>query len=431
VVLDDDPTGAQLLADVPVLLAWNRERIAGALEDGPSVHLLTNSRALAPDDARALVGSAAAEATAGTPDAFVVLRGDSTLRAHLVEEYLGLRDALAQGETPPLLLVPALPSAGRITVRGTHLIERGGARVPLDDTEYATDGAFGYRSARLLDWANERSRGFFEAADGVELPLDELRSRGGPGRLAEALTALAGRDRPAVCAPDAETTEDLERIAEGLTLALEQGVRIFVRCAPALVGVLSGSTAERFVAAPPAQRVLVVCGSHVPTTTAQLERLEATHPGTLVEADIVALGEGAPREVERLAAAASRLLGERGLAIVATPRARVETTLAQGECIARSLAGVVPRVDPPPDVVVAKGGITSATTLRHGLGADEAHVVGPLLPGASLWHARAPSGRIANYVVVPGNVGTDDLMADLVARLLASPTGASPPKGPA
>jgi uncharacterized protein YgbK (DUF1537 family) len=412
VVLDDDPTGAQLLAGVRVLLRWDSARIASCLESRAAVHLLTNSRALAADAARALVADAAAEAVAGAPDAVVVLRGDSTLRGHLLDEYLGLCDAAFGGESPPLLLVPALPSAGRVTVEGVHLIERRGERMRLDKTEYAADGEFAYHSSRLVEWAEERSGGFFRAADGSEVALRDVRSRGGAARVASALEAVALRGRPAVCVPDAETIADLDVIATGLRLALERGVAIAVRCAPAFVGVLSGTAAVGFVEAPPADRVLVVCGSHVPATTAQIEALQLRRPGTLIEADLAALA-GGQDETARLAAGASRLLAGGRLAVVSTPRFRVELGLRHSEALARNLAGVVPLVDPAPDVVVAKGGITSALTLRVGLGAREADVIGPLLPGLSLWRA---DGR--DVVIAPGNVGDSELLVELVALLL-------------
>ena len=165
----------QTLAGIRVLLAWDDPgRIAGALAGRRSVHLVTNTRALEPDEARTTVAAAARAALGAVPGTRLVLRGDSTLRAHLLEEYLGLCDALDRGR-PPLLLVPALPSAGRVTREGVHLIERGGRVEPLHETEYAGDGVFAYSSARLLEWAEERSGGLFPASEGRELHLDELR----------------------------------------------------------------------------------------------------------------------------------------------------------------------------------------------------------------------------------------------------------------
>lgn len=420
VVLDDDPTGAQMLAGVRVLLSWDEARIAAALAGRAAVHLITNSRALAPDRAEALVREAAATAVRAVPGALVILRGDSTLRGHLLEEYAGLRDAVFPNMEPVLLLAPALPSAGRVTIGGVQLVDRGGARTPLHDTEYARDGVFAYRSARLVEWADERSGGLFPAAAGREVPLAELRRRGGAA-VTEPLTELAAAGRPAVLAPDAETPEDLHAVATGYAAAVRAGVPVLVRCAPAFAGVLSGTTSPGLVAAPhTAGGVLVVCGSYVPTTSRQLAALVLEHPGALVEVDVVALASDDPAgEVSRAARAASERLRADGVAVVATPRERPEGTthLEAGERIARNLARVLRRLEPRPSVVVGKGGITSAVTVREGLGADEAEVVGPVLPGVSHWRVAGPDGAV-DCLVVPGNVGDDDLLARLVSLVM-------------
>jgi uncharacterized protein YgbK (DUF1537 family) len=388
VVLDDDPTGVQTLAGIRVLLVWNGAAIVAALAGRPSVHLITNSRALRPEAAGVLVAEAARLALESVPEAHLVLRGDSTLRGHVREEYEAVRTAADPDSWPVLLLVPALPSAGRVTRDGVHLIERDGASTPLDRTEYAHDGVFSYSTARLLEWAEERSAGLFAAAEGRELHLDELRSRG-PSTVTAALADLA--------------------------------VQVLVRCAPAFAGVLAGTRAPGLVDAPASggRGVLVVCGSYVPTTTRQLEALADAWPGTLVEvdADVLATPD-AQVEVERAAAAASAALRRRGVAVVATPRTRSARTssLEAGEQVAAGLARVAGLVEPRPQVVVAKGGITSAVTLRMGFGVDAADVVGPVLPGVSLWRAEA-AGRPLDYLVVPGNVGTDDLLVRLLAGL--------------
>ncbi|NKX52067.1 hypothetical protein HER39_16135, partial [Arthrobacter deserti] len=92
VVLDDDPTGTQSVADLPVLPRWEVEDFRWALDlrpDGrqaPAVYVLTNTRTLAPAEAaernRQVVTAAlrAAEET-GTRVGFVS-RSDSTLRGH-------------------------------------------------------------------------------------------------------------------------------------------------------------------------------------------------------------------------------------------------------------------------------------------------------------------------------------------------------------
>jgi uncharacterized protein YgbK (DUF1537 family) len=410
VVLDDDPTGAQALAGVEVLLNWTAEAIADALSRVPAVHLLTNTRALEPNAARVTVRDAAQCAVTGAPDARVVLRGDSTLRAHLREEYEGLCDTLWPGRTPPLLLVPALPEAGRITRNGVHLLVRDGSTTPLAETEYAGDGLFAYRSSRLLAWAEERSGGLFAVADGSEFPVEALRAQFGPRALAAVLADLTRVGRPCVCAPDVETDADIALVAQAIGLA-PPGIAI--RCAPALVGALAGTTAQTLASPPRAARLLIVCGSYVPLTTRQLARLRhALGEGCFVEVDVGALrGQGAASEVRHASSLAGDRLSASGVAVLATAGVRsAETvTLQAGEQIADGLAAAAAAVRPRPDVILAKGGITSAVTLRA-LGASHATVVGPILPGVSLW--KLPGGQA--YVVVPGNVGDDDLLVRLV-----------------
>ena len=421
VVLDDDPTGVQTLTGVRVLLSWDAQRVRAALEGRRAVHLITNSRALEPDRARALVEEASRTALAGIPDARLVLRGDSTLRGHMLEEYLAVREVVAPDAWPVHLLVPALPSAGRVTVDGVHLLERDGTRAPVSETEFARDGAFAYRSSRLLDWAEERSNGLFAAARGREVSLAELRRDGG-GAVSQALAELSRNSEPAALAPDAETVDDLELIADGYVAGLDGDTSVIVRCAPAFAGVLAGTTAEASTELPEAaDGVLVVCGSYVDQTTRQLERLLAARPEALVEADVMALASDDPEnERTRLAGAVSRRLELDDVAVLATPRSRPPgtTSLEAGERIALGLARTVGSVDPRPSVVVAKGGVTSAVVLREGIGAQEAEVLGPVVPGVSRWAATWPDGDAVDYLVVPGNVGDDDLLASLVGDLV-------------
>lgn len=54
VVLDDDPTGTQSVADLPVLTRWSKDDLIWGFEQGkPAVYVLTNSRSLDPDTTRA------------------------------------------------------------------------------------------------------------------------------------------------------------------------------------------------------------------------------------------------------------------------------------------------------------------------------------------------------------------------------------------
>ena len=417
VVLDDDPTGTQAMHDVAVVLDWSQPEVWDALKASDrAVHLLTNSRAHDPSGAAALVSSAAAAGRAQLPGARLVLRGDSTLRAHLWEEYEALRAVAFPGRAEvPLLLVPALPAAGRVTVGGVHLLERDGQRVRLDRTEYARDGQLAYSDSELARWADERSGGRLAAADAVSLPLARVRAPGAAVEIAAAIATAARAGRPAVVVPDAETDADLETIADGLRAAETAGTPVIVRCAPAFAAVLTRSAAHSLRPPPDGGRgVLVVCGSFVPATTAQLERLAVRYPGAVVSAHVRALaGPEAEAEIERIASAARERIARDGLAVVATERERDPTLVdpASQRRVATALAQVARHVRA--GVVVAKGGITSAVTAREGLGARAARVVGPIASGVALW--RLPHGT--DYVVFPGNVGGAELLAEVIGAI--------------
>ena len=86
VVLDDDPTGTQSVADLPVLTRWDVEDFTWAFNQSkPAVYVLTNTRSLDPAEAAArneeVVRNALAAAGAGLRLGFVS-RSDSTLRGH-------------------------------------------------------------------------------------------------------------------------------------------------------------------------------------------------------------------------------------------------------------------------------------------------------------------------------------------------------------
>ncbi len=420
VLLDDDPTGAQLSRDVTVLLDPDTALVADALADEPAaLHIVTNSRSLEPAAAYRITRAAATAALRARPDARLVLRGDSTLRAHLAEEYAAVRDAAFPGAAPVLLLVPALPSAGRVTVDGVHHLLRDGRRVPVSETEYARDGGFSYRSARLLDYAEHRSAGLLPAHRGRVVPLAAVRGRG-PAAVVAALRAVADGG-PAVLAVDAETDADLAVVAAALDEAHGAGVPVVCRCSPALAALLAGSPPAGPVPVPATpDGVLVVCGSYVGNTTRQLAVLSARVPVRTVEADVAALAGPSPAaEVTRLAGAAGAALAADRVAVLSTPRRRPPhlLDLGSGLRVAAGLAAAAAAVRPAPSVVLSKGGITSAVVVRDGFGARRVRVAGPIAAGVSLWLA---DGTPA-FAVFPGNVGGPAALADLVRDLLGPP----------
>jgi uncharacterized protein YgbK (DUF1537 family) len=418
VALDDDPTGVQAMEHVSVALAWDAEAVAIGGEAGSrALHIVTNSRALDSGGARRVTAEAATAVSSPWPSTPIILRGDSTLRAHLLPEYDALRRTIHRDSTPPLVLVPALPAAGRITKGGVHLLSQGGTEVPLHETEYSQDPRFGYKNARLLSWAEERSQGFFDASRGIELSLRQIRDEG-PDAISNSLADLASRKDPAVLAPDAVSMEDLQIIAEGLRSSWIQGITSVLRSGPTLAGVLSGSIASGLVDMPRCGRgMLVVCGSFVSGTTRQLAALTEHYPDVLVEVDPLALASTDARQsvIESATDRSVSLLQQRGLAVVATARNRVDLKTAQrASLVTDGLAEITRNLHGEFDILMTKGGITAAAVVRGGVGARVARVIGPVAGGVSLWQPHMESAAHMRIIVVPGNVGGNNLLLDLV-----------------
>ncbi|GAA0994230.1 four-carbon acid sugar kinase family protein [Acrocarpospora macrocephala] len=388
IVLDDDPTGTQAAAGVPVLLDLDAE-----LPPDESCFVLTNTRAMEEDQAVRLILGLRER----FGDAEYVLRGDSTLRGHVFAE----SDALGAA-AGVLLFVPAYPALGRVTLDGVHLVTVDGRRIPAAETEFAADPVFGFTAPTLTAWAREVGD---RAA--ASIPLDSVRQ----GGLAAAL-----RQAPpgSVIIPDVETDADLMAVSAALDEARSAGVPVVLRCAAPLAAIRAGRPAGGLLARPVPRRpggTLVVCGSHTEASGDQLAALAdvLAAPVRTVSTDAVLSGGPSGPEIEgrRVAGLARGDLAERGVAIVASERVRRagHGTLRHGARVMTALCAAASALRPQLTAVIAKGGITSAQVARDGLGAGAAQVLGPLYPGVAVWELRPSGAATISYAVVPGNVG--------------------------
>ena len=408
IVLDDDPTGTQSAAGVTVLLESSADILTDALRDNDSVYVQTNSRAIDENDAVALVGRVRADAleAAARMHAAVrfVLRGDSTLRGHVFAE-----SEVFAAEDSIIVFVPAFPDGGRTTIDGVHRVLIDGHQVPADQTEYAQDPVFPFAHGRLDDYVAEKSD-----RPAVLVPLADVRG----GAMAGILRDVAPRS---VVLPDVADNTDIDLIAEAITAAQLAGRDIVVRCGAPLAAALAGVRSDGLLTAPlvtAPRATLLVCGSHTNGATKQLGPIIAAWGEPAVVDTELALSDSAAAG-DKVAAAASGQLNDRGLAIVMSERtrSREHNTLEHGRRVMEALTVAVRTIAPKVDVVVAKGGITSADVARIGLGARTAHVLGQVLPGISVWQLQAFDGHQVLYIVVPGNVGGPDTLTEVLAAV--------------
>ncbi|MEX3104191.1 four-carbon acid sugar kinase family protein [Streptomyces sp. ST1015] len=430
VVLDDDPTGTQTVAGIPVLTSWTVDDLRWALrQDTPAFFVLTNTRSLSAGSAAERnreVVRALREASVAEGIAYVLAsRGDSTLRGHFPLETDVLADELT--DVDGVVLVPAYIEAGRLTVGSRHWMRTPDGLLPVGESEFARDATFGYRSSYLPDWVEERTGGRVRADEVLRITLDDLRG-GGPAHTARLLGTLRG-GRTAVV--DAVCDDDLRVLA--VAAAAAKDTRLLYRVGPSFVRARAGQEGR-----PPLSRDelsgmreagrhgLVVVGSHVSLTTRQLERLRERGGIAEYELDVAALLDDNWRDahVAGVASAAAVELGSSDV-VIRTSRSLVtgtdaDASLAISRRVSAALVETVRRVTSlrRPGFVVAKGGITSSDTATDGLGIRRAWARGTLLPGiVSLWEpVEGPAAGIP-YVVFAGNVGDEEALADVVALL--------------
>ena len=452
VVLDDDPTGTQSVADLPVLTRWEVEDFTWAFAQGkPAVYVLTNTRSLDPAEAAARNEEVVRNALAAASDAGVrlgfVSRSDSTLRGHfpLEPDVIAATVAEVSGEkTDGVVLVPAFPDAGRLTIGGVHYMrgtgDAKGTLVPVSGTEFAKDASFGFSTSVMADYIAEKSQGRFPADSVIVLDLNIIRAGSSAQDPAISAKAIADAIEPATnstpIVADIVTENDFRALALGLEEAERRGKKLLYRVGPPFVrgrigqDIRAALTSEEAYAGntPSEAGGLIVVGSHVGVTTRQLNVLTAEHSAArIIEIDVEKLlGEEneAKAHLDQTVDAVVEALHS-GDVIVHTSRLLIKTDdPAESLRIARTVsAAVVDVVNRtlktfPPRFVIAKGGITSSDVAAHGLEIRHAIVRGPMLPGiVSLWEPVDGPAKGIPYIVFAGNVGDDDSLAQVTRKL--------------
>ncbi|MFM9107450.1 MAG: four-carbon acid sugar kinase family protein [Chloroflexota bacterium] len=399
VIVADDLTGALdsacffaksgLLTTLP---------LAG-LDPGPCdvLTVTTESRDLPAADAAARVRETVRELAAASTPRWWYKKVDSALRGHPGEELAALLACLPPG---PALVTPALPQEGR-RVRDGLLYVHG---------EALADTALGKGRA-------SSSIGDLFAAPGLppaeRLPLDAVRGA------AEDLQAAMAAERRQVLLADAETNDDLRRLAGAYVSA---GCR--VACGSAgLARQLAPLLAMQPHQLPPPEArrrgrpVLVVAGSQHAATARQLERAERDVRLAIVRPE--ALGDEADeRAIDRTAMEVRRLL-QSGRHVALTTAGMPESP-AGGRAVAATLAAIVARegVREAADAMTLTGGDVAAAVCLA-LRFDRIHLRGEVMPLIP-WGIAAGRG-IATLPIATkaGSFGPDDTLTRCVRFLSA------------
>lgn len=424
VILDDDPTGTQTVRDVPILTSWDDEdlRWAFAQETG-GFFVLTNTRAYPPDTVASIVEQVSAACLRIADElghrVTFAARGDSTLRGHfpLEVDVISAQVSSIGVSAPIIVLAPAYIDAGRVTLDGVHwIVGTDGHLLPVGESEYAKDLTFGYTSSRLSEWVVEKAGP--DRFPILDIDLNTVRSK--PETLRH---AIASASPGAVVIADMVADDDVRAVARATAHLESEGAPVVYRCGPSMVRARLGQVKSppldaAFLATllAPDSHGLIVVGSHVATTTRQLDDLLASRDLPVFEIDVdTLLGDDRERHIESVTEEAVRALASSSVVL------RTSRVLHRGTDAASSLAvatevnaAVVTAVSRivdrrRPAYVLAKGGITSADVAARSLGIRRAWVRGTMLDGmVSLWETVGGPSEGLPYVVFAGNVGSDD-----------------------
>ncbi len=434
IVLDDDPTGSQTVHSCLLLMKWDVDTLRlGLADESPIFFILTNTRAMTPENALATVQEVChnlkqAIAATGVQDFLVVSRSDSTLRGHYPVE----TDAIAAvlGSFDAHFLTPAFFEGGRFTRDSIHYLIVNDVPTPVHETEFANDSVFGYKHSYLPDYVEEKTQGRIKANRVERLLLQDVRSG-----VLDRLMQL--HDNQCVVV-DAETQTDMNQFAADVLNATAQGKRFLFRSAASLLTALAALPPQPV--APEAMASYtrnnkpgaVIVGSHVKKTTEQLEELLKTIGTVPIEVDVVHLLENSEAQRSELLNRTLDQIHQVHQAgktpVIFTSRQELtfedaQTRLDFGVAVSTLLMDIVRGLPDEIGFLISKGGITSNDTLSTGLALTAARLLGQILPGVSVVRTPDDHPQFPRLPVVlfPGNVGDRYALAAAYQRFLAAP----------
>jgi len=445
IVIDDDPTGSQTVHSCLLLTRWDIDTLKQGLQDeAPLFFILSNTRAMEAQQAAEVTRTICQNLKHALDslrqaghmiNPLVVSRSDSTLRGHypietdIIAEELGPFDAH--------FMVPAFFEGGRITRNSTHYLLIEGKPVPVHETEFARDSVFGFSTAYLPDYVEEKTHGQIKAGAVERFLLDDVRG--------DCRERLRGLKNNACCVVDAEQQTDLDNFATQLLEIAGEGKRFLFRSAASLLTAFARLPPQPVASEAMAQYVrnhqpgVILVGSHVSKTSQQLAHLRDQTDITPMHVDVQQLNIADPLQwAETASRVAEDLLNQIETAHQAGKTVVIYTTreelqfanqaarLAFGQRLSTFLMGLVSRLPATIGFLISKGGITSNDVLSTGLDLAVSRVVGQILPGCSVIRCPEDHPRFPNLPVVifPGNVG-DETSITRAYRILTSAGDAS------
>jgi uncharacterized protein YgbK (DUF1537 family) len=422
IVLDDDPTGTQTVSDVTVITEWTVEAIKNELESSSSIFfILTNSRSLSAKGSAKLIEEIGSNINKAIRllevKVNVILRGDSTLRGHFPIEEIALKKGL-QSEPDLYLLIPAFFEGGRYTIDNVHYYTDSQKLIPVSESPFAEDKVFGYESGNLKDWIKEKSADLFRhvyafSHEDLQKGSDWVRQK------------LKDLPIASMVLVNATHYEHLDTFSSGL---LSSGLSFCARSAASLVASLNGLPPGNFLkdldmVNRSGTGGLIVVGSYVPKTTAQVSGLLAKEDlrTIMLHVEKILVDDG--NYLRKLSLTLATSMRKDEDVVVMTERTyhegqSVDDHVAIGQKVSCFIVDLVGRLQQSPRFIISKGGITSSDVATRALKVQKAKVLGQVIPGVPVWSLGATS-RFPGlpYIIFPGNVGHEHSLHEVYLKL--------------
>ena len=410
-------SGCQTVHDVNVLLNFDVESLCEQLIlDEKCFYILTNSRSMNERDAVSVTSlvldniKEACDRTNYSKPISFISRGDSCLRGHYPAEVdtikTFMRKSMADTNKIVTIMMPAFIEGGRITKDSVHYVKEGDSLIPVGNTPFALDPHFSFKSSNLCDYVVEKTSGRITASQVKRVTLDDMRSVDVTTAIRNIVNILQSCDNEDVVVVDLEVPSDMVTFMLAL-LKCEQKHQEFTfvyrtaasfvatRCGIAQKPLLSENDIISSTSSNHGTGGLIVVGSYVPKTTAQLAVLSQTMNIHAMEFDVLFFQilranshKLATAMVESLSQQINKLLLSGRHVVLYTSRREIITShnepadgIDEFTAISDALTAVVSGLEVVPAFLIAKGGITSHEVAHKGLNVSKARVVGQVTAG--------------------------------------------------
>ena len=432
IVIDDDPTGSQLVHDCLLLLNWNYETLLkGLMSKSSLLFVLANTRSLSEEKVekrlqeicnnlyKVLIENNISD------DLLFVSRGDSTLRGHnflepyLINEYLGPFDATFH--------IPAFLEGNRKTINGKHFVNG----IPAHKTTFAKDIIFGYETNDLKNLLYKKSRSKIELKNIENLYLIDQQSS---HELKKYIQNLKNNTHVIV---DIDKFSQLDKFSQIIRELFKNKKFLFRTAASFLKSISNTKNSKKsnfYYSQLRARNNLnqflpgiIIIGSYTDISTNQFKKLLEVDFFNAIELDVekfykIDVSKDKETQIYKLKnfilEKVRTTLKNSCIPIIYTSRKEkiLENNLDQMDfynSLSLFVAEIVADIKYEIGYLISKGGITSNTILNSSFNVDYVYLEGQICSGISLVKVKLINNNYLPVITFPGNLGDDYSLKDV------------------